>query len=50
MDENIQQGNYGRKITGDEFNKADLQINDRKGPGLGSWVLFWWYPKASTPG
>ena len=40
MDENIQQGNYDRKITGDEFSKAGLQINDRKGPGLGSWALF----------
>ena len=40
MDENIQEGNYDRKITGDEFSKADLQVNDRKRPGLGSWVLF----------
>jgi len=40
MDENIQQGNYDRKITGDEFSKAGLQIKDRKGPGLGSWALF----------
>ena len=40
MDENIQQENYDRKITGDEFSKTGLQINDRKGPGLGSWVLF----------
>jgi len=40
MDENIQQGNYDRKITDNEFSKTDLQVNDRKGPGLGSWVLF----------
>ena len=40
MDENIQQGNNDRKITDDEFSKTDLQGNDRKGPGLGSWVLF----------
>ena len=40
MDENIQQGNYDRKITGDEFSKAGLQIIDRMGPGLGSWALF----------
>ena len=40
MDENIQEGNYDRKITGDEFSKAGLQIKDRKGPGLGSWALF----------
>ena len=40
MDENIQEGNYDRKIKGNEFSKADLQVNDRKRPGLGSWVLF----------
>jgi len=40
MDENIQQENYDRKITGDDFSKAGLQVNARKGPGLGSWVLF----------
>ena len=40
MDENIQQGNYDRKIAGDEFSNAGLQINDRNGPSLGSWVLF----------
>ena len=40
MDENIQQENYDRKITGDDFNKAGLQANDRKGPSLGSWALF----------
>ena len=39
MDENIQQGNYDRKITGDEFSKAGLQIYDRKGPGRGRWTL-----------
>ena len=40
MDEDIQQGNYDRKIIEDEFSKAGLQIKDRKGPGLGSWALF----------
>ena len=40
MDENIQQENYDRKITGDDFSKAGLQVNARNGPGLGSWVLF----------
>ena len=40
MDENIQQENYDRKITGDDFSKAGLQVNARRGPGLGSWVLF----------
>ena len=40
MDENILQGNHNIKITDNEFSKTDLQVNDRKGPGLGSWVLF----------
>ena len=40
MDENIPHGTYDRKITSDEFSKAGLQINNQKGPGLGSWTLF----------
>ena len=40
MDENIQQGNYVRKRTGNEVNQLGLQVNDRKGPSLKSWALF----------
>ena len=40
MDENIQQENYDKKITGGGFNKAGLQVNYRRGPSLGSWALF----------
>ena len=40
MDENIQQGNYVRKTTGNEVSQLGLQVNDRKGPSLKSWALF----------
>ena len=40
MDENIQQENHDKKITGGGFNKAGLQVNYRRGPSLGSWALF----------
>jgi len=40
MDENIQQGNYARKTTDNEAKQFDLQVNDRNGPSLRSWILF----------
>ena len=40
MDENIQQGNYVRKTIGNEVNQPSTQVNDRKGPSLKNWALF----------
>ena len=42
----IEIGSEAPKFSAPDQNGSILSLEDLSG----SWVLFWWYPKASTPG
>jgi peroxiredoxin Q/BCP len=42
----LEVGNEAPKFSAPDQDGNLLNLEDL----LGSWVLFWWYPKAATPG
>ena len=42
----LEVGNEAPKFSAQDQDDNTLSLVDF----VGSWVLFWWYPKASTPG